>query len=523
MNNSFDIIITGSGHNALVAACYLAKAGKTVLVLEKNDYLGGATTSQKTFPEFEAYLSRYSYLISLLPQQIIEDLQLDLPLLQRKTASYTPYENEGKIEGLLLSNINSKLSKASVLSLRLGEKEWEGYQKFQERCQTFASLIWDSILQPLASKSYWKQKFENAGESELWEDIVEKPIGMFIEKYVQSDILRGVLLTDARIGVLSHAYDPSLLQNRTFIYHIIGNKTGEWRVPKGGMGNLVKQLIQKATELGVDFKTSTEVKKLQEITEGMEVRTEKEVFRASKVLWNAAPAILEKTLANYHSIHTQKDEGTAFKINILLEKLPQLKDKNVKPEEAFSGTFHINQSFRQQQKAFEEIMNGYLPKYFPCEMYCHTLTDNSILSDELNEKGFHTITVFGLDMPYRRFTENNEAQKEKILYSFYDGINQFLEEPIQNCIARNSDGSLCIECKSALDLEKDLGLPMGNIFHNDLSWFFAESEEEADQFGVETDLENLILCGSGAKRGGAVSGIPGYLAARMVLEKEKPD
>ena len=522
MKKSYDIAIGGSGHNALVAACYLAQAGKSVLVLEKNLNLGGATTSQKTFPEFEAYLSRYSYLISLFPQQIINDLQLDLTLLQRQTASYTPYEKDGEMEGLLLSNVSPKLSKASVLKLGLGEKEWEGYLKFSERCQKFASLIWDSILQPLTAKRHWKQKFENEAEAELWEDIVEKPIGFFIEKYIKSDVLRGILLTDARIGVLSYAYDPSLLQNRTFIYHIIGNKTGEWRVPKGGMGSLVSQLVEKAKTLGVEFRTGTAIKSLEVIADGILAKTESDTFSASKIIWNAAPAHLENILTNCRSINTQKDEGTAFKINILLKKLPELKDKSVSSENAFSGTFHINQSYTQQQKAFEQSTQGKLSPYFPCEMYCHTLTDNSILSDELNDQGFHTITVFGLDMPYRLFTENNEIQKKKVLSLFYEGINAFLAEPIENCIARNSDGNLCIECKSAFDLEKDLGLPLGNIFHNDLSWFYAESDEEEGQWGVETPFENLILCGSGAKRGGAVSGIPGYLAARKVLEKEKP-
>ena len=84
--SQFDVIIIGSGHNGLVAACYLAKAGKRVLVIEKNDYIGGATTSQKTFPEFEAYLSRYSYLVSLFPKRIFEELQLDIELLGRKIA-----------------------------------------------------------------------------------------------------------------------------------------------------------------------------------------------------------------------------------------------------------------------------------------------------------------------------------------------------------------------------------------------------------------------------------------------------
>jgi phytoene dehydrogenase-like protein len=505
--SQFDTIIIGSGHNGLVAACYLAKAGQKVLVLEKNNYIGGATTSQKTFPEFEAYLSKYSYLVSLFPQKIIDDLGLEIELLSRKIASYTPYSNHG----LIISNESSKLSKASILALGFGEEEWEGYQHILSMQSLFAALVWDSLLEPLKSKEAWKKHFEKNSQLELWGAFVERPLGELIKKHVKSDILRGVLLTDGKIGANTHAYDQTLLQNKTFVYHIIGNKTGEWRVPKGGMGALVSQLHQKAHDLGIVFKTNTEVKSIS----GNCVSTHNEKYESANILLNAAPQLLKKLMSKTQS--KVNYEGTAFKINILLERLPKLRNKNIKPEDAFTGTFHVNQNFTQQELAYKEAQKGKLPTVFPFEMYCHTLTDNSILSDELNQRGFHTITVFGLDMPYGLFVENNEKTKELVWQKFLDGINEFLDEPIEDCIAKNSKGELCFECKSALDLENDLGLPKGNIFHNDLSWFFAETESGIGQWGVETEYENILICGSGAKRGGAVSGIPGRNAAMKIL------
>ena len=106
MKTKYDVVILGAGHNGLVAAAYLARAGLTVLMLEKNDYIGGATTSQKIFPDYDASLSRYSYLVSLFPEKIIRDLGLDLELRRRKIASYTPYLRDGRNGGLLLSNIS---------------------------------------------------------------------------------------------------------------------------------------------------------------------------------------------------------------------------------------------------------------------------------------------------------------------------------------------------------------------------------------------------------------------------------
>src|SRR6059058_917290 len=95
----YDVVILGAGHNGLVAASYLGRAGLSVLLLEKNNYIGGATTSQKVFPDYDARLSRYSYLVSLFPEKIIRYLRLKLELRRRATGSFTPYVNHGQHEG----------------------------------------------------------------------------------------------------------------------------------------------------------------------------------------------------------------------------------------------------------------------------------------------------------------------------------------------------------------------------------------------------------------------------------------
>src|SRR5213596_1430042 len=113
MKSSYDVVILGAGHNGLVAASYLGRAGLSVLLLEKNDYIGGATTSQKVFPDYDARLSRYSYLVSLLPEKIIRHLGLNLELRRRATASFTPYLKYGRNEGLLLSNVDDEVGRQS--------------------------------------------------------------------------------------------------------------------------------------------------------------------------------------------------------------------------------------------------------------------------------------------------------------------------------------------------------------------------------------------------------------------------
>src|SRR5947199_6840010 len=108
MKSRYDVVILGAGHNGLVAATYLGRAGLSVLLLEKNDYIGGATTSQKVFPDYDAWLSRYSYLVSLFPDRIIRELDLKIELRRRATGSFTPYQISGRHNGLLLSNVSEE-------------------------------------------------------------------------------------------------------------------------------------------------------------------------------------------------------------------------------------------------------------------------------------------------------------------------------------------------------------------------------------------------------------------------------
>jgi phytoene dehydrogenase-like protein len=151
-------------------------------------------------------------------------------------------------------------------------------------------------------------------------------------------------------------------------------------------------------------------------------------------------------------------------------------------------------------------------------MYCHTLTDPSILSAELNALGYQTLTLFGIHTPASLFEKDHEGTKKIILDRLLAQLNEYLLDPIEDCLAVGKNGSLCIEIKSPLELEKEVGLPRGNIFHKDLAMPF-RNDDSVPSWGVETEFTNLFLCGAGAIRGGGVSGIPGHNAAAAVLEK----
>lgn len=518
----YDVVVVGGGHNGLVAACYLAKAGLSVLVLERNPEPGGATRSAFAFEGVSAKLSVYSYLVSLFPQKIIDDLGLRLRLKSRRTASYTPVLQDGELTDLLLANDAPDGNREAIVSLTGGEDDSRGYLELLAMQEQLASVVWPSLLKPLVSKEELLGGPDGL-DGRVRRAFVEEPLGVVIEDKIKNDALRGLVFTDAKIGVSTYPRDPSLLQNRCFLYHVVGRGTGEWRVPVGGMGRLVDELERVARATGkVTVCANSRVLSLQSDSGGATVVFSREGKEreadARFVLCNASARELGR-LTGAPVGEESVDEGAGFKVNLLLKKLPRLRSKNHSPEEAFAGTFHVNEGYEQMQACYDAAASGRMPKAPPGETYCHTLTDPSILSPELRAQGFHTLTLFGLDMPYRLFEKDNETARDLALRRYLTGLNQYLDEPIDECLAADARGQPCVEAMSPVDLERKIHLPKGNIFHGDLSWPFAESEEEVGQWGVETPFPNVYLCGSSARRGGAVSGIPGHNAAQKVLRK----
>ena len=152
----------------------------------------------------------------------------------------------------------------------------------------------------------------------------------------------------------------------------------------------------------------------------------------------------------------------------------------------------------------------------------YSLSDPSILSDALNEKGFHTLTLFGLHTPAKLFDADPNAAKALAKERAIASLNQYLLDPIESVLAPCSNGSLAIEVKSPLDLEQEISLPRGNIFHRDLDFPFLDVESSSHQiWGAETDDPHIYLAGAGARRGGGVSGIAGHNAAMALLSKNE--
>ncbi len=517
ISERYDVIIVGGGHNGLTAAAYLGQAGLSVLVLERLEHTGGAAISTRPFPGLPARLSRYSYLVSLMPQQIVSDLNLDLELRSRSVASYTPVVRDRRHTGLLVERPEAAATAESFRKLTGSDEEYDAWRKFYGEVTEFAEALAPTLLEPLRTDREAKALVDPA----TWDYLVDQPLGDVIEKRFRDDTVRGVVATDALIGTFASMNDESLIQNRCFLYHLIGNGTGEWKVPVGGMGAVTDSLAVAARNAGATIVTGAGVSGIE--TDGTTATVtwhNGDTWQSADcdhVLSNVAPWVLQVLLGEEPG---ERPEGSQLKVNLLLERLPRLKS-GVTPKSAFGGTCHVAEDYSQLETAYQEAAAGKLPTTQPGEIYCHSLTDPSILGP-LAVKGLHTLTYFGVHTPARLFDKDLESQRDTAVGRALDALNEHLEEPIESLLATDRHGKPCLEAKAPQDVDEALAMPGGHIFHGDLAWPWTPHRTRLDtpaqRWGVSTDFENVLLCGSGARRGGAVSGLGGHNAAQAVLE-----
>ena len=515
-----DVVVVGGGHNGLTAAAYLARAGRSVLLLERSPQVGGATVSAEAFPGMGARLSRYSYLVSLLPQQVVDDLGLRLRLARRRYSSYTPVP--GGDAGLLIDHGDAEATARSFAAIGAlaDAPRWD---QFYDRVGQLARSIWPTMTEPLMHR---RAMAHRVGDPGLVRDFLERPLGEVIEASIADDLVRGVVLTDGLISTFAEAHSAHLRHNICFLYHVVGGGTGDWDVPIGGMGQVSGQLADVARGAGVCLQTDATATRVDDggvtwiDSEGSEHRS-----GAGTVLWAAAPAVLDEVTGGA-SLDRERVEGAQVKVNLLLSRLPRLRDASVAPEAAFGGTFHINETYAQLQRAHDGALEGQVPDPMPAEIYCHSLTDPSILAPDLRASGAHTLTVFTLQTPDRLLDDDRRSAptREQLERSVLDSLSSVLAEPIDDVILRDRDGRPCVETKTTRDLQESLAMPGGNIFHAPLEWPWADDdtplETPAQRWGVDTAYPGVLLAGAGSRRGGGVSGLGGYHAARALLEQD---
>ena len=509
----YDVVVVGGGHNALTAAAYLARAGLSVLVLERLGWAGGAAVNAVPFEGWSCRFSRYADRLSLLPQRIADDLGLRLRTVPAPSASYAPVLREGRHRGLLVERPEGKATRASFAELTGSNREYDAWCTFWSEVAALARAVAPTLLEPLPLE---KQVAAGIDEA-TWRDFVTTPLGHVLERRFSDDTVRGLVAAGAMAGDPVALDSPALSQNRAFLYRSLG----EARYPVGGMGAVSEALARAASEAGAEIRTGAGVSAVRPGDDEVEVDVDlpegRTTITGRFVLANVAPWILHILLGEPDDPDT-KPHGSRLTVDLLVTRLPRLRS-GVDPAVAFGGVLHLNQGYAALASAHADAARGLLPRHPPGEVHCASLADPSAVTDA--PRGTHTLTWTGHHAPAHLFDTDHDRRREEAVRLALGALEEHLAEPLDAVLARDPHGRPCVDARTPHDVERELALPGGHPTHGDLDWPWAGNRARLDTpdqaWGVATGLPRVLLAGAGARRGGGVSGIAGHNAAQAVL------
>ncbi|MBC7526519.1 MAG: NAD(P)/FAD-dependent oxidoreductase [Chthonomonadaceae bacterium] len=514
---SYDAVVIGAGHNGLISANYLARAGKKVLVLERRDLVGGACVTETLWGEYR--VSTGAYLCSLLLPQIVEELELPrygFDVYRRTTAGFAPFP-DGSF--LFLYADAAKTRNELRRFCKDTPQDVEAYFAFEHEIERVADVMDDFMQGEPPTTGEIRAAFAKAGIATLYSEFIEGSVSDLLDKRFVSEPLKTVLATDGLIGTSAAPSMPGTAY--VLLHHYLGRvlgSRGAWGYVRGGMGKITAALAEAFIAKEGEIRLSASVSEiLYEEGKVTGVRLSSgETISAPIVLSNADPyttfvKLMPGLLHNdQKGIWNSLDErgGYSCKINLAVSELPKF--SCLPPHEGVGeehlGTVHLCPDRATLERAWAQASAG-VPSTEPMiEVYLQTSTDAS-----LTPEGKHILSLFTQYFPYR-LAPGLDLDKEREYYA--DRVLGIVGR-----YAPNVPGSvLHRQILTPYDLEQRFRIKGGHIFHGDLLPPHLWDTRTGDGFqGARTPVEGLYLCGSGAHPGGCVFGAPGYNAAQTAL------
>ncbi|HEY7895448.1 MAG TPA: NAD(P)/FAD-dependent oxidoreductase [Gemmatimonadaceae bacterium] len=522
----YDVIIIGAGHNGLVTAAYLARAGRRVLVLERRDLVGGACVTEEVWPGFK--VSTAAYVNSLLRPEIIRDLRLaeyGFEMLPRDPSSFTPFP-DGRS---LLLGPDRAMTQREIA--KFSERDAAAYPAYEAMLERVADLIEPTLMQtppaPWSSrprdllalgKLAWKFRALGADASRAIE-ILTADARTVLDRWFESEQLKATLATDAIIGAFA---SPSMAGTAYVLFHHVMGECngvrGVWGYVRGGMGGITQSLASAARDLGVEIRLDSPVSHIMvrdgrargvALADGTE-------FLGHQIASSADPNVTFLQLMDERDVPAdfvravrQIDYRSAsLKINVALSELPNftaLPSAGAVGGPQHRGTIHIAPTLDYMERAYDDAKYG-RPSASPI-LEC---TIPSAVDPTVAPPGKHLMTMFIQYAPYALREGTWDDQKERFADRCFDILGEYAPNFKRSVIAR--------QVLSPLDLERRFALTGGNIFQGAMTFpqlFFLRPL--AGYADYRTPVENLYLCGAATHPGGGVMGACGYNAAREML------
>lgn len=539
---SYDCVIVGAGHNGLVCAAYLARAGRKVLVLERRGLVGGAAVSEEIAPGYRA--STASYLISLLLPQVERELELarhGYKVLPRNPSSFTPLPAGpgAPAANYLLMGPDAALNRREIA--RFSARDAEAYPRYEAWLTRVAEALEPALedippeLLPLPAGirrrglvEQWRNlrralRFHR-GLKTLGEDLptalelLTGPARPILDRWFESEALKATLATDAIIGAMAPPSAPGT--GYVLLHHVMGvagGARGVWGYVEGGMGALSAALRRSAEAAGAQVRTGAPVARIEvENGRAAAVRLESgERIAARTIASNATPAVTFLRLleagalpADFREAVARIDYSSAvMKINLALSEAPDfacLPGRAIGPQHR--GTIHISPTLEYIERAYEDARRGEPSREPVIELTLPTSVDAT-----LAPPGHHIAQLFVQYAPYRLAEGDWDARADDFAERCIDAVTAYAPNFRASILHR--------QLLSPLELERRFALTGGNIFHGAMSLHQLFGFRPVPGWGdYRTPLPGLYLCGAGAHPGGGVSGAPGRNAARVLLQ-----
>ncbi|MGW4332056.1 phytoene desaturase family protein [Rhodococcus koreensis] len=504
------IVVIGAGHNGLVAAAYLARAGHQVTVLERRNVVGGSCVTEELIPG--ATFSSCAYVVSSLRPQIMEELELKRHSLDLYTTDVMNFVMGEEGEHFF---IWPELDRTIKELANVGEKNTDEFIEFGVRFRRFAKLIEPYLLAEPPKLSELIAVFEDAGEIELWHEFVTESVISMLDKYFTTDLVRGFFSFFALVSVYASPLDPGTAYG--FSHHSWGEHEGEFGrfgFARGGMGAVSDAIAAAAKEAGAEIRLNASVDEII-VQRGRVtgVRVGDTVLDADVVVSSADTKHTYLQLLGKDAVEESVREkvesldfrGSMARVHLLVDELPEYVGLTKGEGPQHRGFTLLGGAPEAYERCWEFQKKGELADKYPIELLIPSVTDPSVCPE-----GLHTISTGIQQLPFHLSEGDWDSRKEEFTQIVIDSLAHF---------APNLPGSIVgAHTITPLDLERDYGLTEGNIFQGamTLNQLFA-SRPAPGLGGYDTPVKGLYMAGAATHPGGAVMGACGHNAAMTIL------